>query len=303
MKQNVLITGGTGFIGKYLTKMLLDNGYSVSILSRGAKMSTEDITYYSWDVSTNSIEEAAVLNADYIIHLAGENIAEKRWTEKRKAEILDSRTLPAQLIYTVLKKHNKKLEAFISASAIGIYGAVNGEGICTENTAPAFDFIGMVCQEWEKSADLMKGLGIRTVKIRTGLVLGRDGGLLKKLAPIFKYGLGSALGSGQQYMPWIHVYDLCSMYLEALDNPAMSGAYNATINDSTTNASFSKALAKQYGYTTWLPNVPTFLIRLGLGEMSNAVLTGRRVSSDKIKSLGFRFQYTNLDNALKDCLG
>lgn len=301
MKQNVLVTGGTGFVGKYLTKMLLDNGYSVSILSRGAKMSTEDITYYSWDVSANSIEEAAVLNADYIIHLAGEDIAEKRWTEKRKAEILDSRTQSAQLIYGVLKKHNKKVDAFISASGIGIYGAINGEGICTENTLPANDFVGMVCQEWEKSADLIEGLGIRTVKIRTGLVLGRDGGFLKKLAPIFKYGLGSILGSGQQYMPWIHLYDLCSMYLEAIDNPAMSGAYNATINDSTTNASFSRALAKQFGYSIWLPKVPVFLIRLGMGEMANIVLTGRRVSSDKIKRLGFRFQYTNLDNALKDC--
>lgn len=301
MKQNVLVTGGTGFVGKYLTKMLLDNGYSVSILSRGAKMSTEDITYYSWDVSANSIEEAAVLNADYIIHLAGEDIAEKRWTEKRKAEILDSRTQSAQLIYGVLKKHNKKVDAFISASGIGIYGAINGEGICTENTLPANDFVGMVCQEWEKSADLIEGLGIRTVKIRTGLVLGRDGGFLKKLAPVFKYGLGSILGSGQQYMPWIHLYDLCSMYLEAIDNPAMSGAYNATINDSTTNASFSRALAKQFGYSIWLPKVPVFLIRLGMGEMANIVLTGRRVSSDKIKRLGFRFQYTNLDNALKDC--
>jgi len=302
MKQNVLITGGTGFVGNYLTKMLLDNGYSVSILSRKAKMNTDDITYYSWDVSSNSIEEAAVLNADYIIHLAGENIAEKRWTTKRKAEIMDSRTQSAQLIYDVLKTHNKKPDAYISASAIGIYGAINGEGICTENTLPATDFIGMVCQEWEKSADLIGGLGIRTVKIRTGLVLGSDGGFLKKLVPIFKYGLGSALGSGQQYMPWIHLYDLCSMYLEAIDNPQMSGAYNATINDSTTNASFSKALAKQYGYSIWLPNVPAFLIRLGIGEMADAVLTGRRVSSDKIKSLGFRFQYTNLDNALKDCL-
>lgn len=302
MKQNVLITGGTGFIGKKLTKILLERGFSVSVLTRNSKPNIDGVTYYIWDVSSQNIEEAAVLNADYIIHLAGENIAEKKWTTTRKAEIKDSRTQSAQLIYTVLKKHNKRIEAFVSASGIGFYGAINGEGICTENTLPANDFIGMTCQEWEKSADLMAGLGIRTVKIRTGLVLGKDEGILKKLTPIFKRGLGSALGSGKQYMPWIHIHDLCMMYIEAIENDKMSGAYNATINDSTTNLSFSKALANSLGKSMWLPKVPAFLIRIGMGEMADIVLTGRRVSSDKIKKLGFRFQFKNLKKALKDCL-
>ncbi|OOG76106.1 TIGR01777 family oxidoreductase [Flavobacterium sp. A45] len=302
MKQNVLITGGTGFIGKKLTKILLERGFSVSVLTRNSKPNIDGVTYYIWDVSSQNIEEAAVLNADYIIHLAGENIAEKKWTTTRKAEIKDSRTQSAQLIYNVLKKHNKRIEAFVSASGIGFYGAINGEGICTENTLPANDFIGVTCQEWEKSADLMAGLGIRTVKIRTGLVLGKDEGILKKLTPIFKRGLGSALGSGKQYMPWIHIHDLCMMYIEAIENDKMSGAYNATINDSTTNLSFSKALANSLGKSMWLPKVPAFLIRIGMGEMADIVLTGRRVSSDKIKKLGFRFQFKNLKKALKDCL-
>jgi uncharacterized protein (TIGR01777 family) len=302
MKKNVLITGGTGFVGKQLTKMLLERDYSVSILTRNSKPNTDGVSYYTWDVSGQKIEEAAILEADYIIHLAGENIAEKKWTAKRKAEISDSRVQSAQLIYSVLKKHNKKIDAFVSASGIGFYGAINGEGICTENTLPANDFIGTICQEWEKSADLMRNLGIRTVKIRTGLVLGRNEGILNKLIPIFKRGLGSALGTGKQYMPWIHIYDLCMMYIEAIENEKMIGPYNATINDSTTNLTFSKALANSLGYTLWLPKVPAFLIRLGMGEMANIVLTGRRVSSDKIKSLGFRFQFKNLKNALKDCL-
>ncbi|WP_281322529.1 TIGR01777 family oxidoreductase [Flavobacterium aestivum] len=302
MNKNVLITGGTGFIGKYLTKMLLDKGYTVSILTRSSKPNTEGITYYVWDVTNRSIDEEAVLRADYIIHLAGEGIAEKRWTAKRKAEIIDSRTLSAQLIYTILKKHNKKIEAFVSASAVGIYGALNGEGICTENTLPGNDFVGVTCQKWEKTADLFADLGIRTVKIRTGLVLGRNGGLLKKMAPIFKAGLGSALGSGKQYMPWIHIYDLCAIYLEAIENKDMTGAYNATINDSTTNSFFSKLLAREYGYFIWLPNVPAFVLRLILGEMATAILAGRRVSSDKIKSLGFRFKFKNLKKALADCI-
>ncbi|MDR6846540.1 TIGR01777 family oxidoreductase [Flavobacterium granuli] len=302
MKKNVLITGGTGFIGKYLTAELLKKGYSVSILTRNGKPNTDRISYYLWDVSEGKIEEVAVLNADYIIHLAGENIVEKKWTAKRKEEIRDSRVQSAELIYTVLKKHNKRIEAFVSASGIGFYGAVNGEGICTENTLPANDFIGKVCQEWEKSADLMAGLGIRTVKIRTGLVLGKNEGILKQLVPIFKRGFGSALGSGKQYMPWIHVHDLCSIYIEAIENKNMTGVYNATINDSTTNLSFSIGLANSLGSPMWLPNVPSFLIRARMGEMSNIILTGRRVSSDKIKKLGFRFQFKNLKKALKDCL-
>lgn len=302
MKKNVLITGGTGFIGKELTKLLLDSGYSVSILTRNSKLNTEGISYYIWDVSNKKIEEAAVLNADYIIHLAGENIAEKRWTDKRKQEIVESRIQSAQLIGSVLKKHNKKVEAFVSASGIGYYGAINGQGICTENTLPANDFIGTVCQEWEKSADLISNFGIRTVKIRTGLVLGKEDGILKKLSPIFKRGLGSALGTGKQYMPWIHVYDLCMIYVEAIENNKMVGAYNATINDSTTNLKFSRTLANAFGFKMWLPNVPAFLIRLAMGEMACIILTGRRVSSDKIKSLGFRFKFKNLTAAIKDCL-
>jgi uncharacterized protein (TIGR01777 family) len=302
MDKNVLITGGTGFVGKYLTRMLLDKGYTVSILTRDSKPNTEGITYYVWDVSSQSMDEAAVLNADYIVHLAGENIAEKRWTTKRKAEIIDSRVQSAQLIYTVLKKHNKNIEAFISASGIGIYGALNGEGICTENTLPGNDFVGITCQKWEKAADLFAGLGIRTVKIRTGLVLGKKEGFLKKITPIFKAGLGSALGSGKQYMPWIHISDLCAIYLEAIKNKNMTGVYNATINDSTTNSSFSRLLAKEYGYFIWLPNVPAFVLRLIMGEMATIVLSGRRVSSDKIKSLGFRFKFKNLKRALLDCI-
>lgn len=299
MGKNVLITGGTGFIGRYLTEKLVEKGYTVSILSRKPKTSTNNVFYYTWDIKNHKIEEEAIQNADFVIHLAGENIAEKRWTADRKAAILNSRIQSAQLIYDTLKKNNKKLDAFVSASGIGYYGAVNGDGICTETTLPATDFVGTVCKEWEAVADLMTGLGIRTVKIRTGLVLGKDEGLLKELNPIFKRGFGSALGSGKQYMPWIHIHDLCMIYIEAIENEKMIGPYDATINDSTTNAIFSKDLANSYGYPIWLPKVPAFLIRLGMGERACLLLTGRRVSSDKIKKLGFRFQFKNLEQTLK----
>jgi uncharacterized protein len=302
MKKRVLITGGTGFIGKNLTRLLIQSGYSVSVLTRNLKQNSADVFYYRWDVARGQIDEKAVLKADYIIHLAGEGIADKRWTSKRKLAIIESREKSIQLIYDVLKRNDKKLEAFVSASGIGIYGAVNGSEICTENTLAVNDFLGYTCQKWEAAADTMESLGIRTVKIRTGLVLGKDDGFLKKMAPLFKLNLGSALGSGKQYMPWIHIDDLCAIYLEAVRNEKMSGAYNATINDSTTNDSFSKTLAKMYGYSTWLPNVPAFFLKIALGEMAQILLTGRRVSSEKIEKMGVQFRFKNLEDALNNCL-
>ena len=300
MKKNVLISGGSGFIGRHLTALLIAKGYSVSILSRSEKQNKENVFYYKWDVVNQTIDEKAVLNADYIIHLAGENIAEQRWTAKRKAAIIDSREQSTLLLYSVLKKNNKKLDAFISASAVGIYGAVNGEEICTEDMPPANDFLGYTCQKWEDSLDFIENLNSRTVMIRTGLVLGKNEGFLKKLTPLFKYRLGSALGSGKQYMPWIHVDDLCAIYYQAIVDPAMSGPYNAAINDNTTNSVFSKTLACVFGYSIWLPNVPAFVLKLFMGQMAIIVLTGRRVSSDKIEQTGFKFQFKNLEGALRN---
>ncbi|MEC5164773.1 uncharacterized protein (TIGR01777 family) [Flavobacterium sp. PL11] len=302
MKKNVLISGGSGFVGRHLTTLLLAKGFTVSILSRSEKQNKENIFYYKWDVAKQFIEEEAVLKADYIIHLAGENIGEKRWTAKRKAAIIDSREQSTLLLYSVIKKSNKQLDAFISASAIGYYGAINGQEICTETTPPENDFLGYACQKWEDSIDFIENLNIRTVKIRTGLVLGENDGFLKKLIPLFKYRLGAALGTGQQYMPWIHIDDLCEIYWQAIQKNEMSGPYNAAINDNTTNEIFSKTLAQLFGYHIWLPNVPAFILETALGEMSKIVLTGRRVSSDKIEQTGFKFKYTILKEALKDCI-
>lgn len=302
MKKNVLISGGSGFVGKELTSLLIEAGYSVSILSRSQKQNTTDISYYQWDITRFIIDEEAVLKADYIVHLAGENIAEKHWTTKRKTEILESRVQSLRLIYEVLKNNNKQLDAFVSASGIGIYGAINGLEICTETAPSVNDFLGSTCQKWEGAADQIESLKIRTVKIRTGLVLGKNDGFLKVLSPIFKYKLGSVLGSGNQYMPWIHITDLCAIYLKAIEDIELKGAYNAAINDGTTNTIFSNTLARIYGYSIWLPKIPEFIIKIALGEISLMVLKGRRVSSDKIEKTGFKFKFEVLENALKDCL-
>lgn len=302
MAKNVLLTGGTGFIGKYLTSVLIANGFSVSILSRSIRKNTDFITYYKWDLDNNYIDENAVLNSDFIVHLAGEGIVEKRWTGKRKKDILESRTKPIDLIHSVLQKHNKSLEAFVSASAVGIYGAVTSDEICTEETPPANDFLGTTCQIWEDAANNIGTLGIRTVKVRTGIVLGRNEGFLKKLKPSFKYGFGAILGSGNQYVPWIHIDDLCAVYLKAIKDKEITGSYNATVLDDTNNAVLSKTLSNLYGYSIWLPKVPAFVLKLILGEMSVAVLRGQRVSSEKIKKTGLNFQFEDLETALSDCV-
>lgn len=302
MKQNVVLTGGTGFIGKKLTRLLLENGFSVSVLSRSVKENSEGISCYKWDVDAGTIDEQAILNADYVIHLAGENIGAKRWTVNRKKAILDSREKSTQLLFSCLHKHNKQLKAFVSASGVGIYGAITDEVICSETTPAASDFLGAVCQKWEAATNPIRDLGIRTVQIRTGLVLGKGDGVLQQLIPLFKYKLGSAIGSGKQYMPWIHIDDLCRIYLASMLNSEMQGPYNAAINDSTNNTIFSSALAKVFGYTIWLPNVPAFVLQLVLGEMAQLVLKGRRINSDAIEKTGFQFQFTDLEKALRDCI-
>jgi len=302
MTKNVLLTGGSGFIGKYLTEVLIANGFSISILSRSDRKNTPLITYYKWDLKNDFIEEEAILKADYIIHLAGEGIVEKRWSEKRKKAILESRTKPVELIYKVLKNNNKSPDAFVSASAIGIYGAYTTKEICTEEKPSANDFLGTTCEKWENSIDTINSLGIRTVKIRTGIVFGRNEGFLKKVEPSFKVGFGAILGSGKQYLPWIHIEDLCQIYLKAITNREMHGAYNAAVTDNTTNASFSKILANLHGYKIWLPKVPAFVLKIVLGEMSVAVLEGQRVSSEKINKSGFEFRFTDIEIALSHSL-
>lgn len=302
MAKNVLLTGGTGFIGKHLTDVLIDSGFTVSVLSRSNRKNTPSITYYNWNLKNNFIDKEAILNADYIVHLAGAGIVEKRWTRRRKRVILESRVKPIDLIFSILEENNKTLDAFVSASAVGIYGAVTSHKICNETTSPANDFLGQTCQKWESAVDKIGNLEIRTVKVRTGIVFGKDEGFLKKIVPSFKSGFGTVLGTGKQYLPWIHVEDLCRIYLKAIADEHMEGPYNACITDNTTNAGFSKTLANLFGYAIWLPKVPVFALKFVLGEMSKAVLKGQRVSSEKIQKEGFEFEFTDLERTLVHCL-
>ena len=297
----VLITGGTGLVGKHLSEKLKEKGYSVVILSRKKNVDAE-ISTYSWDLEKKEIEAGALDSVDYIINLAGANIGEKRWTAKRKKQIIDSRIKSSGLIYDNIKPNKIKPKAFISASAIGYYGAIISEKAFYETDLPASDFLGETCRLWEQSADKFENSGMRVVKIRTGVVLAEKGGVLSKMIVPVKLGFGSAIGSGKQYMPWIHIDDLCSIYIKAIEDIQMSGAYNAVAPQHTTNVEFTRTLANVLKKPFWFPAIPAFMLKIIFGEMSEMLLRGSRVSSEKIIIAGYKFKFSNLQAALTDLL-
>lgn len=293
----VLITGGTGLVGRHLCKRLQEKGYDVTILSRTSKKEAA-IPTYTWDLDKKEIEKEAIDTANYIIHLAGVNIGDKRWTAKRKQLIIDSRIKTGQLIFSKIKEQSKDLQTFISASAIGYYGTITSDKIFTETDQPANDFLGNICGKWEQITDRFKDLGIRTVKIRTGVVLTRQGGALSKMITPVKMGIGSAIGTGSQYLPWIHIDDLCGIYIKAVEDTQMDGAYNAVAPDHKTNKEFTRTLARVLKKPFWFPNVPAITMKLMFGKMSEILLKGSRVSADKIKSTGYNFLFPDLENAM-----
>lgn len=301
MKEKVVITGGSGLIGIPLTELLIKNGYEVVHLTRVRKPGCIVKTYL-WNSRKHFIEDGALENASHIIHLAGENIAGGRWTIARKQQILESRTKSAEFLFTKIKEKNIPLKSFISASGISIYGTRTVEQIFKEENTPEQkslenDFAAQVVFEWEKSADLFASL-CRVVKIRTGIVLDIKGGALKKMYIPVKWKIGSALGTGKQFIPWIHIDDICNMYLFALKN-TISGTFNGVSEGHITNKEFTRILGKISGNKVWLPNVPAFLLRIIFGEMAGIVLEGSRISNEKIKKEGFVFKYENPEPALR----
>ena len=297
--ETVIVTGGTGLIGRHLCKKLKEEGYKVAHLSR--KSNTDgDIPVYSWDPDKNLIDPEAILTADYIIHLAGAGIADKKWTRKRRELISDSRIKTCELLFNKVQESGTKLKAFISASGIGYYGAVTSEKIFSETDLPSGDFIGEICRQWERSADRFEESGIRTVKIRTGIVLTGKGGALARMTPTVKMGIGSALGNGLQYIPWIHIEDLCNIYLKAIVDSSMTGAYNAVAPEYKTNMEFMQTLARVFEKPFFFPAVPSFLMKILFGKMSVILLNGSRISASKIISAGYRFEFPDLENALKN---
>jgi uncharacterized protein (TIGR01777 family) len=257
---------------------------------------------YEWDPDSGVIDPEAISTADYIIHLAGAGLGDRRWSEKRKKEILDSRTDTARLLAAGFMQTGRRPRAFISASGTGYYGSATSEHVYTESDEPGTDFIGEVCRRWEETAKEAEKLGIRTVIIRTGIVLTRRGGALQRMALPARFGIGSPLGSGRQYVPWVHIDDLCNIYLKAVGDLSMSGAYNAVAPEHVTNREFMKTVSTVLGKPFFLPAIPSFMFRILFGEMSTILLNGSRVSPEKIISSGYSFDYPGLRNALLSLL-
>jgi uncharacterized protein (TIGR01777 family) len=310
-----MITGGTGMIGSELSKMLADNGYNVIILSRNPLQTAKEhdykerevyfrnngTVYYSrWDIDKQYIDPVALAEADYIIHLAGASVAEKRWTESRKKEILESRTLSSEFIVKALRDNPNKVRAVISSSATGWYGADNGKPF-TETDPPSQDFLGQTCQAWENSISGVQALGKRLVILRTGIVMSNKGGALKEFRKPLRTGVAAVLGSGNQVISWIHIEDLCRLFLHAIDEKEMSGVYNAVAPNPATNKELTGLLAKHITNSRHINvKVPEFALRLALGEMSTEVLKSTTVSSAKVQSTGFQFIYPRLDRAIEN---
>ena len=314
----VLITGGTGMIGTALSRHLMQQGYDVIVLSRNPvetasvyrASSTQNsfrpsgnIYYAKWDTDKQMIDAQAMSQADYIVHLAGEGVATKRWTKKRKEEIKQSRTKTSEVLYHCLSTQPNKVRAVISASAIGWYGPDAGK-VFTESDPSADDFLGQTCKAWEESIEKVKNLDKRLVTLRLGIALSNEGGALAEFKRPVRLGVAAILGSGEQMVSWVHIDDLCRAFIHAIETPEMEGVFNIVAPNVVANEKLTLGLASSMNGKFYIPfKVPSFLLKLIMGEMSVEVLKSTTVDSSKLQSTGFNFMYPTIDGALKHLIG
>ena len=296
MKRHILITGATGMVGKGLIKALHQKGHTIAILSRKLKP-VENAKVYLWDVEKQTVDEECLNGVDTIVHLAGENVASKKWTKERKQQIIDSRVQSAALLHKVLKRIPNHVTQFISASAVGYYGDC-GDEILTERSDNGFGFLAECCKLWENEADHFKVFGLKIVKVRIGFVLGKDEGALPALEKPIRLFVGAPLGTGEQWVPWIHLDDLVRIFTEAIDNPLMIGTYNACAPYPVTNSTLTHCVAKHIHRPIWPVKIPEKMLELILGEMSSVVTMSTNTSAQKILESGFTFNFTRLEDAL-----
>lgn len=299
--MKVLITGGTGTVGQRLMALLQAEGHSVCLLSRRPTAERRGVRTFHWDIERGFIDGEAFEGVDAIVHLAGAGVADSRWTEARKQEILNSRVHSTQLLASALQRSDHRVKAVVCASAVGYYGDTAG-AIVSENTPAGQDFLAKVCQAWEDAEEAFARQGLRTVKLRIGVVLSQQGGALEKMAMPVRIGMGAPLGSGEQYLSWIHERDLVRIFLHALQAPHMQGVYNAVAPNPATNRQFNATLAEVLGRPNFLPAVPAFALKLMLGQMAEMLLGGCRASCDKLRRTGFTFDYPDLRPALRSLL-
>ncbi len=304
--QTVLITGGTGLVGKALSKLLTAKGYRVIVLSRQPELSEGqlgnlNLSLAKWDVKKQEIDIAALQQADYIIHLAGAGVMDKKWTEEYKKEIISSRAESAKLILDSLRSNINKVKAVISAGAIGWYRP--GENIHTEDEPADESFLGQTCKLWEENLTPVIQLNKRLVKLRIGIVLSKDGGALKEFMNPLRFGIAAILGNGKQMISWLHIKDLCNLFLFAIENEKLNGVYNAVAPIPVNNKTLTITLAQKMKGKFYLPvHVPTFILKLMLGDRSIEILKSSAVSCKKIQDAGFNFQFNNIEAAVEDVI-
>lgn len=298
MNKHILMTGATGMIGRKLIRALQEKGHTVAVLSRKPVV-IENVKVFLWNVYEQEIDPACLEGVNTIIHLAGENVAGGKWSPARKKKLIDSRVLSAKLLYQLIKEQQKDIQAFISASAVGYYGD-GGDQILTEESPAGTGFLAECCRQWEAAVDEGAALGLRIVKCRIGFVLARNEGALPALDKPIRFFVGAGLGSGKQWVPWIHVDDVVEAFLNAVENDLWTGPYNICAPFPVSNLSLSKAIAKKLHRPVWPINVPEGILKLILGEMSSVALISNNTSAQKILDTGFQFKFLQLENALTD---
>jgi uncharacterized protein (TIGR01777 family) len=299
MPEKALITGGSGLIGTRMTEMLLAKGWQVAHLGRQERKGS--VPTFRWDPAKGYIDSNAFEGVTKIVHLAGASIAGKRWTESYKREILDSRVRTTRLLFEHLSKAKGTINRVISASAIGIYGAGSVNEVFSEERSDGDGFLAEVVSKWEAEVNRISSLGISVATVRTGIVLSNKGGALVQMARPIRFGLGAPLGTGDQVISWIHIDDICGIYLYLLDRD-LPGPFNATAPHPVTNEELTEAIARELGRPLWLPNIPVFILKVALGELATAVLTGSNVSSNKIATAGYSFSFRDIETALRSLL-
>lgn len=299
--KTILITGGTGLIGRYLIKSLSKDSNTIYVLTRSESRFENNVNFINWDPDSQRLDLSNIPAVDYIINLAGASIDGSRWTNSYKRKILESRLNSTSLLFKEIKKLKQKPSLYIGASATGFYKK-NTKVAQVEEDYKGSDFLSDVVAKWEKESNNFMKYGIRTVLLRIGLVLSKDGGVLKKLYPIFKLFLGVSIGSGRQTISWIHIKDLVDFILKSIGDNKISGAYNLTAPEVITNYKFTEELALVWKRPVFpkIFKAPSLIVKLLFGEQSSLVLNGLNVSSKKIESTSFKFSFTNIKSALKE---